>query len=154
MMRIFNDKSYSEKLIFVGRIIVCALILLSMGISFRILLLDAGFWFDEASLAYNFVTRDFWQLVSKPLEAEQSAPILYLYTVKIFQILFGTSEFVFRLPSFFFYVGLVLCTYKVLKLLEVKIPLTGTLLVSGFCMIMRYSAEMKQYMAESFWLCF
>lgn len=122
----------------------------SIIFTFRMNLVGRSFWIDEASLMWSIWNRGLFELTSSPLEANQSAPVLYLYIVKFLQLIFGDSEFVFRLPSFISYLGLVFFTFKLLKRINVKFPIIGTTFVSSFSIIMMYASELKQYITESF----
>ncbi len=55
-------------------------------------------WLDEVYLADNILGRGFWQLTHK-LDNGQGSPIGFLWVSWIFTRMFGSSEYVLRLPS-------------------------------------------------------
>ena len=58
-------------------------------------------WLDEAMLAFSFSKRSLLELTNGVFEWDQSAPVLYLYCVKILTLLFGNTEAVLRSFSVF-----------------------------------------------------
>ncbi|MCC3156959.1 glycosyltransferase family 39 protein [Hymenobacter sp. 15J16-1T3B] len=60
---------------------------------------DRSFFIDEIYLNVNFATRSFWELATQPLLYEQKAPLGYLWTVKLFTVLFGPGQQALRLFS-------------------------------------------------------
>jgi len=77
-------------------------ILIVLGIFFRARHYFAGrsLWLDEAMLALDVLDLSFKELTQQPLPYQQGAPIGFLFSVKVTTILFGDSEYVFRLYSF------------------------------------------------------
>ncbi|RAK69856.1 glycosyltransferase family 39 protein [Hymenobacter edaphi] len=74
---------------------------LSLGMLVRVFhfAYDRSFFIDEIYLNVNFVGRSFWQLATEPLLYEQKAPLGYLWTVKLFAVLFGPGQQALRLFS-------------------------------------------------------
>ena len=60
-----------------------------------------SFWSDEASLGLNFLSGSILDLVSQPLDNNQSAPIGFLIFVKLSTLIFGENVYSFRLPALF-----------------------------------------------------
>ena len=143
-----NDKVKS-KTEYIVNIILLIGIALSVGVSFYMNCVGRSLWHDESALVYNFITRDLGNIVSRPLDVNQSAPMLYLIVVELFATLLGHSEFVLRLPSFFFYVAMVFFVYGFQKNVKLRYPLVGTLLISSLGFLMMYASECKQYMCEA-----
>lgn len=79
----------SEKNISLGIILFGAILRLRQYFSGRSL------WADEAMLALNIVNRNFAELI-KPLEYDQGAPLGFLLVEKLFNTMFGRTEFVLR----------------------------------------------------------
>ena len=50
---------------------------------------NVNFWVDEAMLAYSVSTRSLGQLAAAPLAWNQSAPLLYVYIVKVISLVAG-----------------------------------------------------------------
>ncbi|MEO1513825.1 MAG: hypothetical protein AAFV95_02390 [Bacteroidota bacterium] len=75
-------------------------LLLLIGCSLRLLhhLTNRSLWYDEAMLAINFIQRDFLGLLS-PLEYQQQAPLLYMWSERALVELLGHLEYVLRFPS-------------------------------------------------------
>ncbi|GHT78979.1 hypothetical protein FACS1894130_06580 [Spirochaetia bacterium] len=112
-------------------------------------------WIDEASLAENIVTRSFGNLISSPLAGGQTAPILYLYVVKIIGAIFGYTEGALRVYSFFALLGVLCLTYLLLKnVYQVKKILCAyaLCLVATISIYARHSNELKPYMGDAFFV--
>ena len=147
--KLLQNKNYKLILWNLGRILVLGVILYAVFISFRMNMVGRTLWLDEMSLSWSILKRHIWELTSEPLEITQSAPIIYLYIVKAFQILFGKSEFILRLPSFLFYCGLLAVSYLFMKKSGMKLPLTGCAMIASLSVLMKYASELKQYMCEA-----
>jgi hypothetical protein len=112
-------------------------------------------WGDEAALAESIVTRDFGALIATPLANTQTAPVLYLYTVKIFGLLFGYTEGPLRFFSFIMFAGLLLTLFLLLtKAYKINrsIALFALALTATFPLYMHYSNELKPYMGDAFFV--
>src|SRR5262245_65978294 len=72
------------------------LIMLGVILRLRQYLVNRSFWADEASLAFNLVTRTFSGL-TQPLDYHQGAPIGFLFIEKLAILLLGNNEFAMRL---------------------------------------------------------
>ncbi|MDD3924987.1 MAG: glycosyltransferase family 39 protein, partial [Erysipelotrichaceae bacterium] len=112
-------------------------------------LTDRSLWIDEAMLAYSFTERNLTNLVNSPFALNQSAPVLYLYLVKLITMIFKTSAFSLRIFSFSAYLISLYLIYLIAKdLFKLKYPL----LVVAFCANMRiliyYANEFKPYMSD------
>ena len=53
-------------------------------------------WFDELAIARNVADRSFAELLFKPLDHRQVAPVGFLVGVKISTMFLGSSELAFR----------------------------------------------------------
>lgn len=107
---------------------------------------------DEAMLVWNIETRSAGTLLSQPLELNQTAPLFYVCLLKWLQFVWGSSEWVYRLPSLLSYAFLPLAIWWVArKLFRVRHPW----LCSGFCanlaVLLMYSNQVKPYMGEALW---
>lgn len=119
-------------------------------VSVRLLFSGRSLWLDEAMLAWSVSKRDFGSLVSRPLDLMQSAPVLYLYAVKLITLVFGNIEVTLRVFSFISYLGVTLLVYFLAGRLKIKYPLAVCAAVSGCGILMRYSCEFKPYMTDAF----
>jgi len=112
-------------------------------------------YIDEAFLVESIVTRTFGSLVATPLVNDQTAPVLYLYVVKLFGALTGYSEGGLRVFSLLMFLGMIAVEYllltRVFKVGKVwtafAICVTATLGI-----YMRYSNELKPYMGDAFFV--
>jgi hypothetical protein len=105
---------------------------------------------DEATVANSIFTRDFFSLGASPLDYSQSAPLGYLYLIKILTIVFGNSVTITRLPSLAASALIPLFTFKIAKkLLSIKY----SLFISGFTgmnvLVIYYASNFKQYSVET-----
>lgn len=76
----FNVKT----IVFIVGIII---VILGVGTSIYMNFVGRGLWLDEAMLAYSFTQRNLINLTTNILELNQSAPIGYLYIVKVITLL-------------------------------------------------------------------
>lgn len=128
-----------------------SLALILFGIIISIMLYSSGraLWLDEAMLAVSFNTRNISELTSAVFELDQSAPVLYLYIVKLITLIFGTTEATLRLYSFFAYLGTLYVAYLLLqKAFVVKYPILGVAFISNMSILLYYSNEFKPYMSD------
>ncbi|MDR2005182.1 MAG: glycosyltransferase family 39 protein [Prevotella sp.] len=145
-------KTQDKKIVLLKYIIYALLlfiILTAIYTSFMMNLGDRSLWLDEAMLAYSFTKRSLDNLTSDILEWIQSAPVLYLYIVKIITIIFGNTEFILRIWSFISFIFLLSFSYYILKkVLNTRYPLIGVALMSNMAILFRYSNEFKPYMCD------
>ncbi|HET9914043.1 MAG TPA: hypothetical protein VFQ13_19270, partial [Anaerolineales bacterium] len=78
---------------------IVALTLFGILLRVRQFLTGRSLWVDEAMLALNIVHRNFGGLLQQPMEYGQSSPIGYVFSVKIFNLLLGDSEYALRFFS-------------------------------------------------------
>lgn len=130
------------------------LLLLSFVIGFfaRLLALDQSLWLDEAATAK--VVRDipFDKIVST-FSRYDFHPPLYYFVMKVWSLIFGTSEIALRLPSVIFS---LLTAYIIVKTGRlVKNELVGSWAAIFFLfnpLIIYYSQEARMYMMAIFFL--
>jgi hypothetical protein len=112
-------------------------------------------WSDEAALAENIITRNFYELLASPLINLQTAPAFYLYMVKTIGIIFGYTEASLRAFSFLMLLGVLAIEFillqKVLKLNRVLI-FFAIALTAIHPLYMYYSNELKPYMGDAFFI--
>ncbi|GHU92413.1 hypothetical protein FACS189479_01270 [Spirochaetia bacterium] len=112
-------------------------------------------WVDEAAFAESIITRDFRTLTASTLVNNQTAPVLYLYVVKVIGSIFGYTEGALRSFSFIMLLGLLVVEGVLLKkaynvnkvFIFLALCLTSTLDI-----YMRYSNELKPYMGDAFFV--
>lgn len=126
-----------------------SMIAFAFYICFLLYATKRSLWVDEAMLAYSFSKRSIFDLTGSIFEWNQSAPIIYLYIVKIITMVFGNTEMNLRIFSLFAYIGTLVCVYVVLdKIFKVKYPILGTAFVSTMKVLLYYSNEFKPYMND------
>ena len=108
-------------------------------------------WFDEAALAYSLSVRSFTELTSRGLDFVQAAPVGWLYILKIFTMVFGNTDFVLRVPSILFFIGMLVLLYLISRdILELDIPLLPVAYCAGMPVLLQYSNMFKPYMGDCF----
>lgn len=111
---------------------------------------NRSLWIDEAMLASSILTRNFGELISYPLDWGQSAPVGYLYTVKLLTEIVGHEEYVLRMWSLFSFFCCVFLFYFVIRyVFSAKHPEIFTLSFIFLPFFMRYSNELKPYMSDN-----
>ena len=111
---------------------------------------NRSLWVDEASLASSIINRSLAGLCARPLDYTQSAPIGYLYIVKLLTMLFGHSEFALRLWSLIAFLFSMLLLYYIVR------PLCRHTIAKMFFVCVyaylpfyyRYANELKPYMSD------
>src|SRR6266498_3292085 len=127
---------------------VTTLLLLGGLLRVRQYLTGRSLWADEASLALNIVNRNFVGMF-KPLDYDQGAPIGFLLVEKMFNSIFGKSEFALRL--FPLIVGLITLWLFYLLLKRMTNGVGLFLALALFAVnprLVYYSSEVKQYILD------
>lgn len=126
--------------IFIAVIVYSSLVLLKVYFTGRTL------WLDEGMLAWSFTQRSLSNLISGPFEWLQSAPVLYLYIVKIITLILGNTELTLRLFSIICYFATIFLSYKLGK--NLKYPLALCAFVAASSTMLRYANEFKPYISD------
>ena len=106
----------------------------------------ASLWLNELAVARNVLDRSALDLVSRPLDYDQSAPPAYLLATKLATVLLGDGELAFRLPPFLAgLAALALFPLLARRLLEPRAALVATALAALAVPLVQYGAEAKQY---------
>ncbi len=127
-----------------------SLAMILMGLSVRIVafMYNRSLWLDEAMLASSLVQRDYLGLLL-PLDYNQGAPIGYLWITKTLIYLFGSSEYILRLPSMLAGMASVPLFWFVLKrVFDDPRPWVGTAFFATIPLLINYSLELKPYMLD------
>lgn len=144
MLQLMKNKEHKIEILAFLWILVAACVCLWVNLQ------NVNFWVDEAMLAYSISTRSFFELAASPLAWNQSAPLFYVYIVKVLSIVFGNSEFTLRLCSLVSYCYLLGAFWYLAKnVLKHKYPVTETAFLAGVPIVMGYAMEFKPYMTES-----
>ena len=123
--------------------------LVAIGIILRLrqYLVNRSFSADEASLAYNLVTRTFSGL-TQPLDYHQGAPIGFLFIEKLFILVLGNNEYAMRL---FPLLSGILAIYLLHLLAKIHMGWSGLFALLTFSVgwqLIYYSSELKQYSSD------
>jgi len=78
------------------KVLIAFIIIYGIILRLRQFFFFRSFWLDEAGIALNILRKNFFEL-TKPLDYNQVAPYGFLILEKIFVILFGTDDYVFRI---------------------------------------------------------
>src|SRR5262245_53790721 len=123
------------------------LIMLGILLRLRQYLVNRSFWADEASLAFNLVTRGFSGL-TQPLDYHQGAPIGFLFIEKLSIFALGNNEYTMRL---FPLISGIFAIYLLYIIAKTHIGLSGLFALLAFSVgsnLIYYSSELKQYSSD------
>ena len=114
---------------------------------------NRSLWGDEAYLANSICSRNLNDLVSTKLLWGQSAPIGYLYIVKLICSIFGNGEMPLRIWSFLSFIICLFLLYRIQNnILEVKRPEIITAIFSLLPYYIYYGNELKPYMSDNIFI--
>ena len=138
-------------------LVFASIAIVAMSVIVRIIMYIKcrSLWGDEAALALNIVSRNWLELLATPLSNGQSAPILYVITVKAIGSIFGYSEGSLRIFSFFAFIGLLICEVIFLKKIfnfsncKICFVVVMSALLPSYIW---YSNEFKPYMSDVFFV--
>ncbi|NLD46307.1 MAG: hypothetical protein GX660_03795, partial [Clostridiaceae bacterium] len=127
------------------------IIVLALGILFRLgsYIQDRTLWYDEAMLASSVFQHGFTNLL-EPLDYSQSAPVGFIFIVKVFVSVFGSSQYILRLYSLISGIMAIWIFYLLLKEAGFKRPLIGAAFFATVQPLFYYSTELKPYMQDTF----
>jgi len=110
---------------------------------------NRSLWLDEAMLAVDFTQRSLGNLTDGVFSWNQSAPVGWLYIVKSLAVLFGHTEYIYRLFSVICYICILLLLYFLAKkLLGMKYPLALCAYVATMEVMLKYSNMFKPYISD------
>jgi len=106
-------------------------------------------WVDEAMLALN-MDRSFLELL-RPLDYNQTAPILFLYLSKLFTLIFGISDYSLRITPLLFGLGSLSVFFLISRKLFKPMPAAISMLLFALSYkLIYYTNEFKHYSADVF----
>lgn len=118
-------------------------------VSIRMNLVGRALWYDESALAYSLCQRGLLDLTATELDYVQSAPVGWLYVLKIFTLIFGNSTYALRTPSILAYVGIMFLMYYILKhVFHTYYPMAGVAFGASLPIILQYSNVFKPYITD------
>ena len=104
---------------------------------------------DEVALANNILRYDIIDLCTRTLDEAQSAPVGYLFSVKVITCVFGNSEFALRLFAFVCSLLALFFYYKLAtQILNPPGVLLAVFLFGLSAPMIYHAAEVKQYSTE------
>lgn len=105
--------------------------------------LRSSIWFDESYSAY-LVRGDFGQIWAET--AQDVHPPFFYFLLKIWSMIFGTSDFAMRFMSVFFgAIGIILAFHLLKRWFGAKVAGIATALLSLSPFLIRYGQEMRMY---------
>lgn len=153
MKQLVDEWKRQNKLKKAADILGLLIIFAGIGVSIFMNCVGRSLWLDEAMLAYSFSKRSLFTLTSGIFEWDQSAPVLYLYLVKLLTLVFGNTEFVLRSFSIFSYVlVLFLSWFAAKRLFRIKYPILVSAFLANMNFLLQYSNMFKQYLSECIWV--
>lgn len=132
--------------------VVC---LLGVATSIYMNFVDRSLWLDEAMLSYSFGKRDLTNLWDGRFEANQIAPLAWLYVVKLITIVFGNTEFTLRIASIVFYVLTIFALYYYVHIclgFSKMITMACAAMYANIPFVLQYSNVFKPYIADGFFV--
>jgi hypothetical protein len=113
------------------------------------------FWVDEAMLMQGIFTRNFAGIAATPPDYSQSAPLGYLFILKLFSLILGATPFAVRLPAVLAAFGIMFFAYRIARdLIASRIPFfyAGASVLCSI--IFSYATQAKQYSLEAMCVLF
>ena len=143
---IWLEASWINRIVELVSLMICVAGIIT---SIRMNLVGRSLWYDEAALAFSFSQRGLLDLTSSELELIQSAPVAWLYLVKILTLIFGNTDFVLRVPAIIAYALILLFIYKIMtEIFESKYPVTAAAFAASMPLILQYSNVFKPYIFD------
>lgn len=132
------------------RFLIFALLIAGAVLRLYVYLQNRDLIIDEANVARNIYERGFMALLS-PLDYQQYAPPIFLWTTKLSTLLLGMGEPALKLYPLLCGMGALWLMYRLLKVyLPVQAMWYPASLLAFSPMMIRYATELKQYMPDVF----
>lgn len=105
---------------------------------------------DEAAVVYSIQTRTLWGMTAAPLPYNQTAPVLWLWLLKLTTLFFGSSEVVLRSLSVVSYIAaLGLTAWSSKRFFGVRCPWMASAFLANMRAFLCYSNVVKPYEFEA-----
>lgn len=109
---------------------------------------NRSLWIDEAMLARNILSRDYFGLL-QPLDYNQGAPVLFLWLTKFTTVFLGTGEFGLRLiPLLASLVSIILFYLIAKSYLDARHTAFSVFIFAFSQRLVYYAQEFKQYSTD------
>ncbi len=128
-------------------ILPAIIIFIAVILRIRQFAVNRSLWIDEACLALNIVNRSFSELLL-PLDANQGAPLGFLFTEKIMITLLGNRDFILRL---FPLISGIIAIFLMCRIASLYLEHTGIIALYLFAVcqwLVYYASEVKQYSSD------
>ncbi len=132
-----------------GTVMVWAVLLYGFVARLFGLLTRESLWLDETAIAHNIVFRSITQM-HEPLVYNQSAPLGFLYLIKLNTLVFGVSDITLRLLPCLFGIALLWVMYQFTKQFGRLVLLAVLLVFTASYFQLEYSIQIKQYTCDGF----
>ncbi len=150
-MKTKNVQGSAKSFFSARRIFLVAIVGYGIGIRLGEYLANRSLWFDEAMLALNIIHKSSWELITQPLDYNQTAPIGFLALTKQLVLMFGNGELVLRAVPFLSGIISVPLFYNVIKKFSArKTALIALVLFSFSSSLLFHNTEFKQYSSDVF----
>ncbi len=113
-------------------------LILGLGLILRLISLNQSLWLDEATTAYVARNFSFGEIITKFAPGDFHPPLYYL-VIRVWSLVFGTSEIALRMPSVIFGVLTIWIVNKISK------SKTAALLLATSGLLVYYSQEARMY---------
>lgn len=130
-------------------------VILLIGAALRVMPYKANrsLWRDESSVSFNIITKDFGDLLFKPLDYNQAAPVGFLAVEKLAVMAFGNGERALRLfPLLAALAALPLMLFLARRALDVRGTLVALSLFALSQPLIYYASEVKQFGVDAMWV--
>ena len=133
-----KEKKSERTISLIVNIVLLLFIGLALYTNITVYLTGRSLWLDEAMLAYSFSERSLSNLTSDMFSWVQSAPVIYLYIVKIITEIFGIT-----------FIGLLIGIYYLSKkAFNFKYPLFPVAFIANMYIMIYFASEFKPYMSD------
>lgn len=132
-------------------VVLCICLLAGVAVHLSSFIVCPSFFVDEATIASTVCTRHLWNLVLSPMDMGQSAPVLYLYAVKVASLIFGQGERSLRLVSLLSWFGTITVLFVLIKDKCGKLYAACITAIFGLLpWFIRWGNQLKPYMTDNF----
>ncbi len=125
------------------------LMILVLGLTLRLILLNQSLWLDEAIGAIVAKNYSFGDILLKFPLGDNHPPLYYLI-LRGWSLIFGYSEVSLRMPSVIFGVSTIYFVYRVAKEFTKVNPAVPAMLLATSPLAIYYSQEARMYMLSGF----
>ena len=125
--------------------------ILFTGICLRLnqYLSNKSLWIDELWITFNIINKSFIDLLTKPLDYHQCAPVGFLMTEKVLVSFLGNNEYILRLFPLLCSIASLFVFYKLIEnILNYNAMVFAILLFAASKHFIYHASEAKQYSSD------